>query len=949
MIKLIRILAFSLFVVFSSKAQNTGSNQNTSSRDVPPGGGGNGISSFEDFLPNHTPPNPIAFEFTKHTDVPVNESSGLIMPGINLFTLSIGEITLPITLTYQGNGIKVGQPSGLTGYNWQLEAGGLIVRELNDMPDELTPGQAIHYDANWYHSAISDSATYEEIVRNITLVGNDSEVDLFRCKSFGFTGNFFLDENFQARLVKQNRTLKINYNNLNDTIGEITLFDEIGTKFTFGGTGYTGFGNYKIIGFRIYPREFYLREVRDTKGNFLIFDYDTVIVNPQLHQVYNSIEGFSRSEIKEKVGINPSSDVCEYQLKRVIWNRFIPRENIEVEQDFYLRVKRITSSRGDSIRFIYNNAGKLSLMKVYNFQGTLVKEITFSYYDNRFLTEVNFGDNAYRFEYYDMQGFPIPTHGFYAVDVYGYYNGKLDNNGLIPGLENFFPDRIVDRSSDFNYAVKGALRKIIYPTGGIDEFEYEKVPLRIKRIYTYKNSSDTSPRVKRYYYTDLPNINRSQSINLVRPIPLLLENTSVQYLTCPDTVCSVDVAYTDVYLSGLTDTKYTIDRQNYEYVTISYGGDHFEQGGVEKRFIKRNIFPLFEFGTRTSTNNDWNAGTLLQERIFDSNLNILQKKSYSYFLDTLKSHVTYNYLHRQKIRSRSCANDPLSFHKEIGIYSTGSYWFNIKEKRTVEYFSNGNIETIERYYYDNGSAGLPSRIEKEILHDPTTRITETEYIHSPNNINYCRTPGNENDPICVMLRQHKISTPIVSKTFVDNRLLSTKKNFFQNISPPYLPFNLIVVPERIELSKGNNPLEVRARFTRYDAKGNPLEMKLENGTPLVYIWGYKQSLPVAKIKGISYEQLPAGIINQINHLNWETVSNNEVLNLLLQLRDILITNHKGLSIELYVHKPLVGLSISVDEKGDIFYYEYDAFNRLKFIKDSNGNIIKEYEYHYKDQ
>ncbi len=945
MIKLIRILAFSLFVVFSSKAQNTGSNQNTSSRDVPPGGGGNGISSFEDFLPNHTPPNPIAFEFTKHTDVPVNESSGLIMPGINLFTLSIGEITLPITLTYQGNGIKVGQPSGLTGYNWQLEAGGLIVRELNDMPDELTPGQAIHYDANWYHSAISDSATYEEIVRNITLVGNDSEVDLFRCKSFGFTGNFFLDENFQARLVKQNRTLKINYNIINGT-GEISITDEKGINFIFGGPGYVGFGVYNTLGHNLYPREFYLKSVADAKRNFLQFEYDTVEANPHIYQMFPpTMEGLSRTEIKER---DPNSS-CQYVLRDVIWRNYLPRQNAYPVQENFLRVKRILSSRGDSIRFIYNNAGKLSLMKVYNFQGTLVKEITFSYYDNRFLTEVNFGDNAYRFEYYDMQGFPIPTHEFYAVDVYGYYNGKLDNNGLIPGLENFFPDRIVDRTSDFNYAVKGALRKIIYPTGGIDEFEYEKVPLRIKRIYTYKNSSDTSPRVKRYYYTDLPNINRTQPINLVSPMPALIENTSVQYLTCPGTDCSVDVAYTDVYLSGLTDTKYTIDRQNYEYVTISYGGDDFENGGVEKKFITQNNFPLHRFGTRAYANNDWNAGTLLQERTFDSNLNLLQKIEYTYLLDTSKSHITYNYVHRKRILTRSCLQDPPSAHVEIGIYPTGSFWFNIQKKHTIKYLPGGNIETIERYYYDNGSAGLPSRIEKEILHDPTTRITETEYIHSPNNINYCRIRGNESDPICIMLRRHQIGTPLHIKTYANNVLLSTKKYDYQVIDTNYFLFFFIVVPKHIEYSKGNNPLEVRARFTRYDAKGNPLEMKLENGTPLVYIWGYKQSLPVAKIKGISYEQLPAGIINQINRLNWETVSNNEVLNLLLQLRDILITNHKGLSIELYVHKPLVGLSISVDEKGDIFYYEYDAFNRLKFIKDSNGNIIKEYEYHYKDQ
>ncbi|TCC99448.1 hypothetical protein [Pedobacter hiemivivus] len=51
----------------------------------------------------------------------------------------------------------------------------------------------------------------------------------------------------------------------------------------------------------------------------------------------------------------------------------------------------------------------------------------------------------------------------------------------------------------------------------------------------------------------------------------------------------------------------------------------------------------------------------------------------------------------------------------------------------------------------------------------------------------------------------------------------------------------------------------------------------------------------------------------------------------------------------YCYAPLIGLISSADEKGSITYYEYDAFQRLKCIKDQNGNIIKSYDYHYKPQ
>jgi len=44
--------------------------------------------------------------------------------------------------------------------------------------------------------------------------------------------------------------------------------------------------------------------------------------------------------------------------------------------------------------------------------------------------------------------------------------------------------------------------------------------------------------------------------------------------------------------------------------------------------------------------------------------------------------------------------------------------------------------------------------------------------------------------------------------------------------------------------------------------------------------------------------------------------------------------------------PGTGLTSETDPKGEITYYEYDALQRLMNIKDTNGNIIKHYDYHY---
>jgi YD repeat-containing protein len=49
----------------------------------------------------------------------------------------------------------------------------------------------------------------------------------------------------------------------------------------------------------------------------------------------------------------------------------------------------------------------------------------------------------------------------------------------------------------------------------------------------------------------------------------------------------------------------------------------------------------------------------------------------------------------------------------------------------------------------------------------------------------------------------------------------------------------------------------------------------------------------------------------------------------------------------YTFEPLVGMSSEIDPGGITTYYEYDGLSRLKVIRDSKGNIIKNYSYHFK--
>ncbi|NPA42487.1 MAG: hypothetical protein GXO27_00450 [Chlorobi bacterium] len=913
---------------------------------------------FDEFLPQITPPDPVVFEFTKYSGITVNESSGIIAPEIPLFEFKLGDIYFPLSLNYQGNGIKLGQFPGFLGFNWHLNAGGIITREMRDYPDDKAPGQGLHYDYDYYSSLIAnpDSDEYTDMVANIITFGNDAEVDIFKCKSFGFTGDFFFDENFVPRLIKNNRSLKIDYY---IDQKEIVITDEKGVKYYFGGDGFIRWGGYEEGnasipqgGSRVFfVQDYYLREVRDVWGNALYFEYDSVSYQG-LDGLYE-VEKVALYERKEKI----PNTACEYQVRDVIvvGPRWDPQYYIF--QPSMWMPKLITTSRGDSIRFIPDSQGQLSQIKIYNFQGRLVKQVDLEYYNHAFLTRIRAGDQEYRFEYYDMDGFLAARNTPLAVDVFGYFNGEINNNGLIPGLEAFLPNRYVNREKRFPYALKGAMKRFHYPTGGYDEFEYEEVPLRIKRIKTYTSPSDPHPYIKRYYYTSFDRVNQNSGVRLAQPIPNSFGGTVYRYLLCEDyySHCSVDRERIDIFLSGMTDPKYTKDFQNYEYVTISLGGDHFEQGGIEKRFIKYNIYPEYAFTSFGYTNHDWNAGTLLHEKFFNNQRNLMKEIYYEYLRDTSKSHVTHNYVWRRKYGLYRCASDePLRDYYELGHYYTGSYWFNIGRIRTIEHFPSGRITTIEEFDYENGASGLPS---KRIVYTENLPSSVDEerytYVGSPSVVFNCLNPPDHShqfEPPCVLLRRHQLSSPLVIEKWRNHRLVQTQITRYKEIPTGSIvtPFSTIVVPDSIKIGKGNLPLETKVRFTKYDSFGNPVEIIREDGIPVVYLWGYRHTLPVAKIKGLNYNQLPAGTLNQLESLDWSQVSNDALLNILLGLRNEILALHSEVEVELYVYDPLVGLKIKVDPKGDQTYYEYDSFNRLKFIKDRDGHIRKEYEYHYRE-
>ena len=127
---------------------------------------------------------------------------------------------------------------------------------------------------------------------------------------------------------------------------------------------------------------------------------------------------------------------------------------------------------------------------------------------------------------------------------------------------------------------------------------------------------------------------------------------------------------------------------------------------------------------------------------------------------------------------------------------------------------------------------------------------------------------------------------------------------------------------------------------------------------------YNEQYPIAKIENLQGSQIPPtlqGYIDaSISAANLDDDRTIDIVNTngtityqgkegllraaLANLRNIL----SNTMISTYTYDPLVGVTSMTDTKGYVVYYQYDAFNRLEFVRDAKGKVLSQNEYHYKN-
>jgi len=473
--------------------------------------------------------------------------------------------------------------------------------------------------------------------------------------------------------------------------------------------------------------------------------------------------------------------------------------------------------------------------------------------------------------------------------------------------------------------------------------------LRVKEI-RHKDKDGSIISKKFYKYNQFDDASKTSGLSLNPPI--FIENKPV----CIDLNIN-DVATADVLSShsvfpltngGSSAVGYTnvteFSDQNGDNGKIEYTFSFAAEGQGGSNDIPKT--PLQDFSHR--------RGLLLNKRVYKKDLGTYK------VLEEVKN--TYKPV-LQAGHNISSNNVAMSF---IGAILNGHGWFSeyqniseplYKDSETVtSYFPQGNIVKTTKYTYEPYPGRyFPLETETSSLLNNTQTETYTTKTYFPGDLTKLTglTP-DETTAIEALVSAYRIATPIQSETYRKvefspstnkGELLSTQRTLYNNIK--WANKNLL---EKVQTAKGADVLEDRIVYHQYDDLGNAVDVSKigkngGEGTHITYIWGYNQTLPIAKLENIKYDDIDPVLINWLQLLS--NADKDKALEdaLRVKLQELRDTYPQAM-ISTYTYDPLVGVTSVTDPRGQTSFYEYDTFNRLKTIKDADENIIQVYDYKY---
>jgi len=450
------------------------------------------------------PPAPDAENLGKYGEIPVSLNQGIPNINIPFYSFQGNELALNLSISYHGSGIKVAERASWVGLGWVLNAGGVITRTVKGLPDEATEGYFNNY--NYWKDNIETT--------NCGTTNWNQEPCIFRVKASrgvydlenddyyfnfdGLSGRIIRNEDQQILLIP-NDDYRVSYSTVGDywvitaPDGTIYYFNEQESSVHRFGMGYTS--------------AWYLTSIVSA-------DYTEVI-----NFIYNvgeaeweeDMAGFP--EITELIPRDDDSptqppDMCNclsYGMSTERGTTFVKYlDRIEFSK-YNLQVKLI--SQNDRQDISHNESlRRLDTIKIKKIDDPSVTIRSFKLHNNQYFNGISgyyirnvyhqglpyeskrlklekledvTKNMSYKFEYNTIS---MPSYFSPDYDHWGYYNynGTTHNKSIIPTISeatylNYYPNNLTtaNKETDEERVKACMLEKIIYPTGGYTEFEWE--------------------------------------------------------------------------------------------------------------------------------------------------------------------------------------------------------------------------------------------------------------------------------------------------------------------------------------------------------------------------------------------------------------------------------------------------------------------------------------------
>lgn len=194
-------------------------------------------SDYREAYKRVVPPSPTVSSLCKYGEYPVGNSTGTPDITIPLYTVSCGDLELPITLSYHAGGIKVDETASWVGLGWSLSAGGSIGVTVNGERDAQSwPSGMPSFEDLYTDRAFSDSG----MVSKWTIMAwqdmysrqanGDANPDIYNYNICGRSGQFVHDLN-NGNFHEIGGDKNFSFAN----IGEIPMyaFDRKGNRYDF--------------------------------------------------------------------------------------------------------------------------------------------------------------------------------------------------------------------------------------------------------------------------------------------------------------------------------------------------------------------------------------------------------------------------------------------------------------------------------------------------------------------------------------------------------------------------------------------------------------------------------------------------------------------------------------------------------------------------------------------